>query len=146
MPRFFTLQEAEKVLPNVASAIREAISLKAEYDREEADWQRFSQGLAVLGGVRVDRAKAAEQKSRRQAAALALKEAIDKIQEFGCLLKDLDVGLIDFPTLLRGEEVYLCWKLGEPAIQFWHGVQEGFRGRKPIDAGFLEHHRGETPN
>ncbi len=56
-------------------------------------------------------------------------------------MKDLDIGLVDFPTLFQGEEVYLCWKLGEAGIRFWHGIDEGFRGRKPIDAEFLEHHQ-----
>jgi len=51
--------------------------------------------------------------------------------------------LIDFPTLLRGEEVYLCWRVGEEGIQFWHRVEEGYRGRKRIDADFLIHHRGD---
>jgi len=146
MPRFFTLQQAEKALPDVASALREAIALKADYDRGESEWQGFSQQVAVMGGMQVDRARVSELKNKRQTAALALKEAIEKVQEFGCLVKDLDVGLVDFPTLFHGEEVYLCWKLGEPAIQFWHGVSEGFRGRKPIDASFLEQHRGEIAN
>jgi hypothetical protein len=146
MPRFFTLQAAEKILPHVASAIRDAISLKADSEQMDQEWQRFSARLAVLGGVRVDRAAVLEQKNRRAHTAAALERAVEKVHEFGCLVKDLDIGLIDFPTLLEGQEVYLCWKLGEAGIQFWHGVQEGFRGRKPIDAGFLEHHRGETPN
>ncbi len=146
MPRFFTLQQAEQLLPDVAAAIREAISLKAEYEKNELEWHTFSRRIAVQGGVRVDRAYLLEQKNRRQEVAAALQQAIEKVHEFGCLVKDLDIGLIDFPTLFQGEEVYLCWKLGEPGIQFWHGVDEGFRGRKPIDAGFLEHHRGELPN
>jgi len=58
---------------------------------------------------------------------------IEQVQEFGCVIKDLDMGLIDFPTLLRGVEVYLCWKLGEPTIAHWHGTSEGFASRKPID-------------
>ena len=62
------------------------------------------------------------------------------------MVKDLDVGLIDFPTLYRGEEVYLCWKLGETGIQYWHGIDEGFRGRKKIDRDFLDNHKGESPN
>jgi hypothetical protein len=146
MPRFFTLQQAEKVLPDVASAIREAISFKAEYERMELEWQSFSERMAVMGGVRMDRGRAMEQKNGREEAALALRHAVNKVQEFGCLVKDLDIGLIDFPTLFQGQEVYLCWKLGEADIRFWHGVHEGFRGRKPIDSGFLEHHRGELPN
>ena len=146
MPRFFTLQQAEKVLPDVASAIREAIFRKEEYQRLESEWQNFSQRVAVMGGVRIDRGWMMQQKNGREEAALALKQAIDKVHEYGCLVKDLDIGLIDFPTLFQGEEVYLCWKLGEAGIAFWHGVQEGFRGRKPIDSGFLEHHRGDLPN
>jgi hypothetical protein len=146
MPRFFTLQRAENVLPDVASAIREAISLKTEYERMECEWQNLTQRLNVMGGVRLDRGQVTDLKNRREETALALKQAIERIQEFGCLVKDLDIGLIDFPTLFRGEEVYLCWKLGETGIQFWHGVDEGFRGRKPIDQSFLEQHRGELPN
>jgi len=57
-------------------------------------------------------------------------------------VKDLDIGLVDFPTLFRGAEVYLCWRLGEPAIQFWHGVDEGFAKRKAIDQDFRDHHNG----
>ena len=55
-------------------------------------------------------------------------------------IKDLEIGLIDFPTLFRGQEVYLCWKLGEDKIRFWHGIHEGFRGRKAIDQDFLDNH------
>jgi hypothetical protein len=94
----------------------------------------------------VDRARALELKSERGAAATALKSSIETIHEVGCVVKDLDIGLVDFPTLFRGEEVYLCWKMGESSIQFWHGVDEGFAGRKPIDQDFLDNHRGESPD
>jgi hypothetical protein len=146
MPKFFTLQQAEKILPDVEAAIREAISAKAEYESAESEWQGVSQRIAIQGGVRMDRAKVMDQKNRREAAAQALQQAIERVQDFGCLVKDLDIGLIDFPTLLQGQEVYLCWKLGERGIQFWHGVTEGFRGRKPIDSAFLEQHQRELPN
>lgn len=146
MPRFFTLTQAAKLLPRVESAIREAIARKSEYDQAEAEWQSFSQRIAEAGGMQVNRSRLLEQKNRREAAALAVKNSIERVQDFGCLVKDLDIGLIDFPTLLKGQEVYLCWKLGESGIQFWHGVQEGFRGRKAIDAEFLEQHQGELPN
>jgi hypothetical protein len=146
MPKFFTLQQAEKILSDVEPAIREAISAKAECERAESEWQTVSERVSALGGMRVDRARMMEQKNQREAAARALQQAIEKVHQFGCLVKDLDIGLIDFPTLFQGEEVYLCWKLGEQGIQFWHGVSEGFRGRKPIDARFLQHHRGELPH
>ncbi|MGP0073853.1 MAG: DUF2203 domain-containing protein [Bryobacteraceae bacterium] len=146
MPRFFTLQQAETILPDVETAIREAISLKTEYERTQSDWQSLAQRVAVMGGMRMDRAHVVEQKNCREEAGHALQQAVERVLEFGCLVKDLDIGLIDFPTLFQGEEVYLCWKLGERGIRFWHGVTEGFRGRKPIDSGFLERHRGELPN
>jgi hypothetical protein len=146
MPRFFTLQQAEQLLPEVESAIRDAISLKSEYEQAEDEWQSFSRRVTMLGGVLVDHSQFRKQKNQRESVAHRLKEAIEKIHEYGCVVKDLDIGLIDFPTQFRGEEVYLCWKLGESGIRFWHGVHEGFRGRKPIDQEFLQHHRGELPN
>ena len=146
MPRFFTLQEAEQLLPRVESSIRDAISLKTEYQQAEAEWKGFAQRVTLLGGVLVDHSQLREQKANRELIASRLQEVLEKIQEYGCVVKDLDIGLIDFPTQFHGEEVYLCWKLGEPGIRFWHGVHEGFRGRKPIDQEFLEHHRGELPN
>ena len=89
------------------------------------------------------RAGRSKTRNRRDAARPKLRAAIEKFQESGCLVKDLEKGLVDFPTLFRGEEVYLCWKLGEAYIEFWHGTHEGFRGRKAIDQDFLDHHRGD---
>ncbi|HTW65445.1 MAG TPA: DUF2203 domain-containing protein [Bryobacteraceae bacterium] len=146
MPRYFTLAQAEKLLPQVESAIRDAVARKAAFDAVESEWQDFARRVMVTGGMQLDRAQMLQQKARRESAALGVKQAIERVHEFGCLVKDLDSGLVDFPTLFNGQEVYLCWKLGEKGIQFWHGVQEGFRGRKAIDAEFLEHHQGELPN
>ena len=134
------------MLPEVESAIRDAISLKSEYQQAEAEWQGFARRITTLGGVLVDHSQLRQQKNARESIAQQLKQVLEKIHEYGCVVKDLDIGLIDFPTQLNGEEVYLCWKLGEPGIQFWHGVHEGFRGRKPIDQEFLEHHCGDLPN
>jgi hypothetical protein len=99
--------------------------------------------VSMMGGMAMDRDKAIDARNRRDAVAAKLRGAVEQVQELGCVVKDLDTGLIDFPTLFRGEEVYLCWRLGEPAIGFWHGVDEGFRGRKAIDQDFLENHRGD---
>jgi len=146
MPRYFTLQQAEQALPEVESAIREAVALKSKYEQAEEEWQKFSRRVTMMGGMQVDHSRFADGRNLRESIAQRLKETIEKIQDEGVLIKDLDVGLIDFPTLFHGEEVYLCWKLGEKGISFWHGVEEGFRGRKPIDREFLDHHRGEEPN
>ena len=63
----------------------------------------------------------------------SVQSALDRIQETGCVVKDLNVGLLDFPARINGDEVYLCWKLGEDRIRFYHRQDEGFSGRKPID-------------
>jgi hypothetical protein len=142
MARYFTLAEAERLVPEVGSAIREAISLKAAYKEAEDELQAIGTRITLLGGASVDRGKLLGLRKRRDSAAQRLTETIQQIQASGCLVKDLDIGLIDFPTLYRGREVYLCWKLGEPRISFWHGIDEGFRGRKSIDQEFLDHHEG----
>ncbi len=146
MPRFFNLDQAQRLLPEVESTIREAIALKAEYV-ESGDQIRDSvMRVSMLGGSVVDRTAAIAQKERHEQSGARLNAAIERIHEFGCVVKDLDIGLIDFPTLFRGQEVYLCWKLGESEIRFWHGVDEGFRGRKAIHQDFLDHHQGELAN
>lgn len=66
----------------------------------------------------------------RSAAAVA--RCVEAIHELGGLVKDLDRGLVDFPARRGGEDVLLCWQLGEETIEHWHGVEEGFAGRKPL--------------
>ena len=143
MPRFFTLVEAEKLLPEVARSIEEAVNAKNEYETCEAESRRLSERVAMLGGVRVDRAEFEAIRKRRDACAQVVRDAVERIQDRGCLVKDLDLGLLDFPARWKGQEVYLCWRLGEDRIAFWHGVDEGFRGRKPIDDEFVKHLSGE---
>jgi hypothetical protein len=143
MARRFTLAEAQSLIPRVDLLLREAVSLKTDYQEAEGVIQTMARRVTLMGGMIVDRDQAVDAKNRRDAVAAKLRAVIEQVQEFGCLIKDLDTGLIDFPTLLRGVEVYLCWKLGESKIEFWHGVDEGFRGRKAIDQDFLDHHRGD---
>jgi hypothetical protein len=95
-----------------------------------------------MGGVTINRNQAMEARGRREVATARLRYALDQVQAIGCQVKDLDIGLVDFPTMYRGVEVCLCWKLGEAAIEFWHGADEGFRGRKPIDQDFRDRHDG----
>ena len=145
MPKRFTHAEAQRLLPEVGRLLRDALDAKSEYQQAEKAIQNMIERVMLMGGMVVDREQALVSRSRRDAAAAMLKTAIEAVQETGCLVKDLDIGLVDFPTLFRGVEVYLCWKLGESGIAFWHGVDEGFRGRKPIDQDFLDHHQGDRP-
>jgi len=142
MDKLFTLDEAQRLLPEVERFLRSAIDARESYREAESAIQGMNERIMLLGGVVVNREKALEAKTRREQASAVMRNAIESLQEMGCLVKDLDTGLVDFPTLFRGVEVYLCWKLGEAGIDFWHGVEEGFRGRKPIDQEFLDHHEG----
>jgi hypothetical protein len=143
MPRRFTLREAEALLATIEPWVREAASLKSEYDQAAAAFDAVLQRIMFLGGVALDRDEVLVERKRREHAGERLKSTMEKIQETGCVVKDLDIGLVDFPTLFRGEEVCLCWKLGEDHIGWWHGTTEGFAGRKVINQDFIDHHRGD---
>jgi hypothetical protein len=143
VPRFFTLLEAEKFLPEVERLLREIIHFKEDYEQHDAELTQIKQRIALAGGMVPPRDRIAELRMHKDAAARALKAALERIQEIGCQLKDVETGLIDFPTLYRDQEVYLCWKLGESGIGYWHHVEDGFRGRRAIDSEFLANHRGD---
>jgi hypothetical protein len=143
MPKRFTLAQAQRLIPQVDRLLREAIARKSGFDQAERALQSFSERIMLMGGMIVDRDRFLQAKSRRESEAERLRNAVEQLQDLGCLVKDLDTGLVDFPTLFRGQEVYLCWKLGEPSIEFWHGVNEGFRGRKAIDRDFCDHLEGD---
>lgn len=97
----------------------------------------------MSGGMQLDPEQSRVLKKKRDQAMERLQEAVEAITELGVQIKDLEIGLIDFPTLFRGREVLLCWKMGETNIQFWHGLDEGFRGRKKIDREFIDQHKGD---
>jgi hypothetical protein len=140
MSKRFTLWEAQRLLPKIRDWMQEAVALKTQYDEAEQAVQALSERITLMGGMIPDSQRAVEDKASREAAGQRLKTILENIQGCGCLVKDLDSGLVDFPTLFRGEEVYLCWKVGEKSIGFWHGTHEGFAGRKIIDQNFLDHH------
>jgi hypothetical protein len=144
MPRYFSLDQALRTLPRVQQAVRDAIEVKAQYQHADEELKDVSRRVMASGGMQLDRARVGQLRQEREASAQRLQSALDSIHEYGCLVKDLDIGLLDFPTLYRGREVYLCWRLGEEKIEFWHDVEEGFRGRKPIDDDFLANHKGDS--
>lgn len=131
--RYFKLQEAEELLPQVENWLQQARERKQATDKLDQELSQAAGKIMFLGGSIPPYAELARKKAEREQSAAKMDEAVNKIQEFGCLVKDLDMGLIDFPSLLEGEEVYLCWKLGEPRIEYWHRIDEGFAGRKRLD-------------
>jgi len=125
--KVFTLQEAEALLPSLSALLIEAQAardriqkLEVEIDLEEI----------VQDGESSDRLDARLEEYNHQVAEFY--DLIDKIHEPGCLLKDVEMGLIDFYSMRAGQVVYLCWKLGEPRIRFWHEITSGFGSRQPL--------------
>ena len=143
MSRRFSLAEAERLLPRLERLLSDAVTRKNDYQQAERAIQTFAQQVMMMGGMNVDTAAAEAWKTQYDSNAQTLKNSMERIEELGVLIKDLDTGLVDFPTLFRGEEVYLCWRMDEDDIDHWHGVNEGFKGRRPIDRHFVDNHRGE---
>src|SRR6266498_2772432 len=99
MPRFFTLAEAQNLLPDVERAMRDALSLYAAHQETESNLETALSRIAMLGGSLVNRDAISQLRQSHEAAASALRTAIEAIHEYGCQIKDLRMGLVDFPTL-----------------------------------------------
>lgn len=131
--RTFTLDEAQSLLPVLESLLRTAIQAKKVMDEVDAELQVLHHRIFLSGGMFLDIVPLARRKAERAKAEQRAKDAIAEIDSIGVQVKDLDMGLLDFPCDVEGQKILLCWKLGEKAITHWHGIEEGFAGRKPID-------------
>ena len=132
----FTLEEAQLLLPTIEGLLKRAMEAKAAAETLEGELQQLARRIFVAGGTMVN---VGEVHTKRKALAGLLQRAKDAVQEMdaiGVQVKDLDVGLLDFPAYLGGEIVLLCWKLGEEKIEYWHDLESGFRGRQPVAGRF----------
>ena len=129
--RYFTPSEANELLAEcrpLAEALvehRQGMRLAAERRA------RLTARIAGNGGD-LDPQEPGELDEQFQRESHAVTQAAEQLERLGVLVKDLDTGLVDFPALHEGEEVLLCWQLGEDEVAHWHGVDEGFAGRKPL--------------
>lgn len=131
--RVFTLTEAERTRREVEPALIEAMGGRRKLAEAEFGLAKLASKIMISGGLLVNYERAARMRAERDRYSKTVKEAIESIEATGCVVKDLDTGLLDFPSRIDGEEVYLCWKLGEDRIRFWHRQDEGFAGRKPLN-------------
>jgi hypothetical protein len=131
-PRYFTLEEANAALEELRPIAEEMVAKRREL--VEAQGRRAALGAQVVtNGGDLTPSDFAEADEELENAASDLARCVERIQAAGVLVKDLDQGLLDFPALREGEEILLCWRVGEPQIEYWHGLEEGFAGRNPID-------------
>jgi hypothetical protein len=128
--RTFTLQEAQTLLE---SLLRAAIAGKKLIEEVDAELQETAHRVFLNGGMLLNILHLARRKAEREKAGQRVKDALAEIDATGVQVKDLDIGLLDFPCEVDGRTVLLCWKLGEDKITHWHTPSEGFAGRKPID-------------
>ena len=131
--RTFNLDEAHALLPVLESLLRTAISGKKLMEEVEAEMQALTHRIFLNGGTHVDVVAVARRKAERTKAEQRAKDALAEIDSIGVQVKDIDIGLLDFPCTVEGRVVLLCWKMGETSITHWHSTEEGFAGRKPID-------------
>ena len=131
--RLFTLTEAERTRRELEPYLIEAMGARKKLSTLEQDLTAVATRILMMGGVLVPYAKLAEKRMEHQGLAEVMKANLEKILATGCLIKDLEIGLLDFPAIVDNQEVYLCWKLGEDRIRYYHRQDEGYAGRKPLD-------------
>ncbi len=129
MRRNFTLDEANRILPDVEQIVRRLRRIREEatelHDRLQAQWAELEREEASIAEI-------GEGQRRLDALQEEFGDLVGQLEARGVLLRDLDMGLVDFPAVAGHAEVYLCWRLGEPEISFWHGLGEGYTERKPL--------------
>ncbi len=136
MSKTFTLSEAQTMLRVLEALLRKAQGAGSRVGELETEIQQLSYRIYLSGGMHVDVTSAARRRAERDKAAQEGKDALAEIEAIGVEVQDLEEGLLDFPCIMDGKTVMLCWKLGEDSITHWHGPEDGFAGRKPLDARF----------
>jgi hypothetical protein len=129
--RYFTAEEANEALDDVRPLTEQLV----EHRRALVVFQERQVALTARiagNGGNVQPFDLQEVQERLDEEVAGIARCVARIHELGALVKDLDEGLVDFPAQRAGEDVLLCWRLGEDEIGFWHGLEEGFSGRKPL--------------
>jgi hypothetical protein len=130
-PRRFTVAEANDALVEVRPLVERMVTAKRALDEAQERRDEAARSIAGNGGG-IQPRELARLNDEVQRRATALADVVAEIQGLGVLVKDLDTGLVDFPTIRAGEEVLLCWQLGEAEIAYWHRPEDGFAGRQPL--------------
>lgn len=144
--RTFTVDEAQALLPVLESLFKHALECKQAADAVEARLTELARRIYFTGGMKVDANWIAAQRAEREEHLRQLRETMTEIDAIGVQVKDIDSGLLDFPCRVEDEIVLLCWRVGEPAIEYWHSTEDGFKGRQPLDERFRRRSSGSRPN
>jgi hypothetical protein len=119
--KLYTVAEANRALPLVRRIVRDIVATHRQAAETQARLESAAnvrQAMAVQGEL--------------EATVDRLQDYVGELTALGCQLKDYDVGLIDFPSRSDGREIWLCWRLGEERVEYWHELHAGFSGRQPV--------------
>ncbi len=136
-PRYFTVEEANDLVGTLEIEFGRVARVRSELGALIASF-----GAELAGAILEEGAippPGREQEARRLAVlAREVAAAVERMNAMGCLVKDLDAGLVDFYSMMDGEAVFLCWQFGEPAVTYWHPIDQGFGSRKPVEGVTVE--------
>ena len=127
----FTLNEANAMLPSMIKKFKDLVNLKNEVVKIQTEIETNPKYMSSFKDYSL-------KKQELNTAISNFYKSIEEIESSGVMIKSIDEGLLDFPSLRFNEEIWLCWKEGETEIKFWHGKNEGFNGRKPVENVDLE--------
>jgi len=121
--RTFTLSQAQQMIPVLSGLLRGALRSKARVQKINEEFKDLSTRIMVNGGIQLDIGQYSRLKAEREKLLQQVKDALAEITATGVQVKDLDIGLLDFPCEINNEVILLCWKLGERQISHWHGLE-----------------------
>jgi len=130
--RYFSVAEVEALIPALTRLMKHVMSANAEASEARERLQAEQQRIALAGGGVLDRRAWRADRDRIERLTAQMQQGLGEIVELGGAPKDLGLGLVDFLHLRDGREVNLCWKYGEREVRHWHGLDEGYAGRKPL--------------
>ncbi len=137
-PKMFSVEEANSLIPTLELEFGRVARLRAELAPLIESVGGADAAVAILQRGAGPPQGLEHQAARLKDVAAEIAATVERINDLGCLVKDLDIGLVDFFSLRENEPVFLCWQFGEPAVAHWHPVDSGFAGRRPIEGVEME--------
>ena len=138
----YTVEKANKTILELTPRLEALVEMRAEMRRIDTRLEVMSLALAGASPDNPDAAESRQITMERQELVTKLREGLGAIQARGCIVKDLDQGLLDFYSLMGDRLVFLCWKLGEAEIAHWHTLDGGYATRRPLDRSSTEDPEG----
>jgi hypothetical protein len=132
-PRFFTAEEANALVSSLEIEFGRIARARAELAPVIESLGGAEVAVSILHGAGEPPPGRKRDSERLRALAAEITDAVGRVNDLGCLVKDLDIGLVDFYALHEGEPVFLCWQFGEREVSHWHGVDEGYAARRPLE-------------